>query len=96
MDLVVQINEETPLMEPVDLNQVKTVPLTARANKVGLGSFARPPRKGRDYVTVNMDMIAHYRGNENVVRQPAVVAGRGYTLIGRHEIIAAAARAGHR
>ena len=41
----------------------------------------------RDYATVNMDMIAHYRGNENVVRQPAGVAGRGYTLIGRHEIM---------
>jgi hypothetical protein len=41
----------------------------------------------RDYVTVNMDMIAHYRCNENVVRRPASVAGRGYTLIGRHEIL---------
>jgi hypothetical protein len=41
----------------------------------------------RDYVTVNMDMIAHYRCNENVVRRPAGVAGRGYTLIGRHEIM---------
>jgi hypothetical protein len=41
----------------------------------------------RDYVTVNMDMIAHYRCNENVVRRPAAVAGRGYTLIGRHEIL---------
>jgi hypothetical protein len=41
----------------------------------------------RDYVTVNMDMISHYRPGENVVRRPAQVAGRGYTLIGRHELM---------
>jgi hypothetical protein len=41
----------------------------------------------RDYVTVNLDMIAHYRSSENVVRRPASVAGRGYTLLGRHEIL---------
>ena len=39
------------------------------------------------YTTVNMDMIAHYRSGENVVRRPAQVAGKGYTLIGRHEIM---------
>ena len=39
------------------------------------------------FTTVNMDMIAHYRSGENVVRRPASVAGRGYTLIGRHEIM---------
>jgi len=41
----------------------------------------------RDVVTVNMDMTAHYRAAENVVRRPASVAGRGYTLLGRHEIM---------
>ncbi len=40
-----------------------------------------------NYTTVNMDMIAHYRSGENVVRRPAGVAGKGYTLIGRHEIM---------
>ena len=39
------------------------------------------------YTTVNMDMIAHYRSGENVVRRPAGVAGKGYTLIGRHEFM---------
>ena len=39
------------------------------------------------YTTVNMDMITHYRSGENVVRRPAGVAGKGYTLIGRHEIM---------
>ncbi len=37
--------------------------------------------------TVNMDMMAHYRSTENVVRRPASVAGKGYTLIGRHEFM---------
>lgn len=38
------------------------------------------------YTTVNLDMIAHYRSGENVVRRPASVAGQGFNLIGRHEI----------
>jgi hypothetical protein len=36
--------------------------------------------------TVNIDMQAHYRSTENVVRRPAAVAGHGFTLIGRHEL----------
>jgi hypothetical protein len=40
-----------------------------------------------DFVTVNMDMLPHYRPGENVVRRPALVGGRGYTLLGRHEIM---------
>ncbi len=39
------------------------------------------------YTTANLDMIAHYRSGENVVRRPAGVAGKGYTLIGRHELL---------
>jgi hypothetical protein len=34
-----------------------------------------------------MDMMMHYRPSENVVRRPPLVGGRGYTLIGRHEIM---------
>jgi hypothetical protein len=41
----------------------------------------------REFVTVNMDMMMHYRPSENVVRRPPMVGGRGYTLIGRHEIM---------
>lgn len=40
-----------------------------------------------DFTTVNMDMIAHYRSGENVVRRPPTVGGAGYNLIGRHEIM---------
>lgn len=40
-----------------------------------------------DFVTVNVDMNVHYRATENVVRRPPTVGGRGYTLVGRHEIL---------
>lgn len=39
------------------------------------------------YTTANLDMMAHYRSGENVVRRPASVAGKGYNLIGRHEFL---------
>jgi hypothetical protein len=39
------------------------------------------------YTTANLDMQAHYRSGENVVRRPAGVAGQGFTLIGRHELL---------
>lgn len=40
-----------------------------------------------DFVTVNMDMLMHYRPGENVVRRPPSVGGKGYALAGRHEIM---------
>ena len=40
-----------------------------------------------DFVTVNVDMTMHYRPSENVVRRPPTIGGRGYNLIGRHEIM---------
>ncbi|MGE3540908.1 MAG: hypothetical protein AB7N91_26160 [Candidatus Tectimicrobiota bacterium] len=40
-----------------------------------------------DFVTVNMDMIMHYRPGENVVRRPPLVGGQGYALAGRHELM---------
>ena len=32
-------------------------------------------------------MKSRSHASENVVRRPAGVAGRGYTLVGRHEIL---------
>ena len=58
--------------------------------EVFLKAFTVAQNLGADlsgYTTVNLDMIAHYRSGENVVRRPAGVAGKGYTLIGRHEIM---------
>jgi len=39
------------------------------------------------FVTVNLDMLQHYRPEYNVVRRPTQDGGRGYTLIGHHEIM---------
>lgn len=41
----------------------------------------------RNFTTVNLDMSAHYRPTVNVVERPAAVGGRGYTLLGRHELL---------
>jgi len=41
----------------------------------------------RDLVTVNFDMIQHYRPRENVVRRPTLDCGRGYAVTGHHEIM---------
>ncbi|MEA1922631.1 MAG: hypothetical protein U9N63_08235, partial [Pseudomonadota bacterium] len=37
--------------------------------------------------TVNMDFNRHYRSFENVVKRPTLGSGRGYQLIGHHEIM---------
>ena len=43
--------------------------------------------KVRNFTTVNMDFIQHYRSLTNVVRRPTKEGGRGYTLTGHHEIM---------
>ncbi len=44
--------------------------------------------KIKDFTCANLDMIAHYRPGENVVRRPAAaLGGVGITVIGRHEIM---------
>jgi hypothetical protein len=37
--------------------------------------------------TVNMDFIQHYRPILNVVKRPTLKGGRGYNLIGHHEVM---------
>lgn len=41
----------------------------------------------KDFTTVNMDFIQHYRPLTNVVKRPTLGDGRGYSLIGHHEIM---------
>lgn len=41
----------------------------------------------RDFTTVNMDFVQHYRPNTNVVRRPTQSGGRGFALTGHHEIM---------
>jgi hypothetical protein len=43
--------------------------------------------KVREFVTVNMDFTRHYRSLTNVVERPVRTGGRGYNLIGHHEIM---------
>ena len=40
-----------------------------------------------DFITVNFDMIRHYRPTMNLVRRPARLGGQGYELTGQHEIL---------
>lgn len=41
----------------------------------------------KDFSTVNMDFIQHYRPLTNVVRRPTQGSGKGYRLTGHHEIM---------
>ncbi len=39
------------------------------------------------FTTVNMDFIQHYRPTTNVVNRPTAKGGKGYNLVGHHEIL---------
>ena len=39
------------------------------------------------FTTVNLDMLQHYRPNQNVVHRPTTPAGKGYSITGHHEIM---------
>lgn len=41
----------------------------------------------KDFTTVNMDMIRHYRPQTNVVSRPVMAGGKGISLTGHHEIM---------
>lgn len=41
----------------------------------------------RNFTTVNMDFIQHYRARENVLRRPTMRGGRSFALTGHHEIM---------
>ena len=43
--------------------------------------------KVRNFTTANFDMNYHYRPSENIVRRPVLSSGRGYYIIGHHEIM---------
>jgi hypothetical protein len=40
-----------------------------------------------NFITVNLDMLQHYRTEYNVVRRPTQDGGQGYSLTGHHEIM---------
>ncbi|MDH4226904.1 MAG: deoxyhypusine synthase family protein [Deltaproteobacteria bacterium] len=41
----------------------------------------------KDFTTVDMDFVRHYRPMMNVVKRPTAGSGKGYALIGHHEIM---------
>ena len=41
----------------------------------------------KDFTTVNMDFNRHYRPMTNVVQRPTLEGGKGYSLVGHHEIM---------
>jgi hypothetical protein len=43
--------------------------------------------KVKDFITANFDMIYHYRPAQNVVSRPVEAGGKGYYIIGHHEIM---------
>jgi hypothetical protein len=43
--------------------------------------------KPKGIVTANLDMIRHYRTSQNVVQRPTSPDGRGYQIVGHHEIL---------
>jgi len=43
--------------------------------------------KARDFITANFDMIYHYRPAQNVCLRPVLSGGKGYYVIGHHEIM---------
>jgi hypothetical protein len=52
-------------------------------------ALARNRRQGRPrrFTTANLDFFPHYRPLQNVVRRPTSSGGRGYQIIGHHEIL---------
>jgi len=40
-----------------------------------------------ELTTINLDFIRSYRAQTNVVSRPTMVSGRGYSIIGHHEIM---------
>jgi deoxyhypusine synthase len=41
----------------------------------------------KNFTTVNMDFIQHYRSRENVLRRPVISGGTSFALTGHHEIM---------
>ncbi|MFH0971166.1 MAG: hypothetical protein V1835_01220 [Candidatus Micrarchaeota archaeon] len=43
--------------------------------------------KVANFTTVNLDFIKQYREMENVVRRPTLHSGKGYSIVGHHELL---------
>jgi len=43
--------------------------------------------KVKDFTTANFDMLFHYRPAQNIVHRPVMSGGKGYYIIGHHELM---------
>ncbi|MCM8782854.1 MAG: hypothetical protein NC909_00430, partial [Candidatus Omnitrophica bacterium] len=43
--------------------------------------------KVKDFITANFDMIYHYRPDQNLVKRPHLSRGKGFYIVGHHEIM---------
>jgi len=41
----------------------------------------------KGFTTANLDMLPHYRPHQNIVLRPTLGSGKGYMLVGHHEIM---------
>lgn len=62
--------------EPVDLTQVRTIPLTVRPNKVSQATFAKPPRKGQSAAEFLAGLPQILAGNDFRAVAAAIVQAR--------------------
>jgi hypothetical protein len=46
-----------------------------------------PGHSLKNFTTVNLDFLQHYRPMENVIRRPVMGSGKGYHITGHHEIM---------
>jgi hypothetical protein len=57
--------------------------------EVFLKAFAIAGNLGHDlhgFATANLDMLRHYRTDENVLRRPTLAKGKSFSLTGHHEL----------
>lgn len=53
----------------------------------GLALARNLGRKVDPFVTLNMDFLAHYRPEQNVLRRPSLLGAKSFSLLGHHEIM---------
>ena len=68
----------------INLGSAVTLPeVFLKAINVSRNITGRPHR----FITVNLDMVQHYRPHQNVVDRPTQPDGKGYAITGHHEIL---------
>jgi deoxyhypusine synthase len=58
--------------------------------EVFLKALALAQNLGHDlnsFTTLNMDFLSHYRPEQNVIRRPALLGAKAFSLLGHHEIM---------